>query len=150
MNYAKFMEQQKLHLAAFVSKQQKVMYGIAWEPFVEKLGKFEESEKAKPNKEWPLQAMVESDWALDEKIKLHKIHYKHTHSRYSLTGLKLEFTNGMESPEIQCGHGPHEGWKSTIELEEHVISKIGFKVQHGSGNLDQMKIYDDKGDVIVD
>ena len=73
---------------------------VAWEPLVEKLGKFEESEKAKPNKEWPLLAMVEQNWALDERIKLYKIYYKHTRNNCSLTGLKLEFTNGMKSPEI--------------------------------------------------
>lgn len=142
------MLEQKELLTKFVNKQQKVMYGMPWEPVISKLDIFETQKVAEPDKNWPSQEELEK-LPLENKIKLHKIHYKHTHSRYSLTGLKLEFTNGIESPEMQCGHGPHEAWKQTIALDELTIKKVAFKVQNGSGHLDQMKIWDDEDNEVV-
>ena len=129
------MIQQREMLEKFINKQQKVMYGIPWEPAISKLDIFETHKVASPNQEWPSMEQLES-LPLEKKIKLHKIHYKHTHSRYSLTALKLELTNDIESTDMQCGHGPNEPWKSSIALDELTIKKVAFKVQHGSGHLD--------------
>lgn len=126
------------------------MYGIPWEPELSKMmGIFENNHVAEPNKEWPTMEIVEQ-WPLDKKIKLHKIAYKHTHNHYSLTGIKLVFTNGIESPDIQCGHGPQEAWKYTEALDEYTIKKVAIRVDHPSGDLDEMKVWDTEDKLIVD
>ena len=84
-NYEKFMTQQKELLAAFINKQQKTMYGLAWEPVVSKLGIFEKRKEGQQDppehghKEWPKEDIVEK-WPLEKKIKLRKIHFKMLHA----------------------------------------------------------------------
>ena len=59
------MAQQKKLLAAFVNKQQKVMYGLAWEPVLGKLAIFAKNkDHEKPKREWPTQEIIEA-WPLE-------------------------------------------------------------------------------------
>ena len=86
---------------------------------------------------------------LDQEIKLQTIKYKQFDNQKFLSGMQLEFSNGIKTPMFQAGMEAEMGWDpKTIKIDTtRKIAQISMNVHVGA--IHGMRLIDDNGEYIM-